>query len=37
MTVKQLPIVEQDGKKYFLDERLRELRNINNPHDRINY
>jgi hypothetical protein len=31
--VRALPTVEIDGKVYFIDERLRELRNINNPHD----
>jgi len=37
MTTRQLPLVERNGKKYFLDERLRELRNVDNPHDYINY
>ncbi len=30
---RQLPIVEYEGKRWFLDERLRQLRNIDNPHD----
>lgn len=29
----QLPIVRLGKKKYFADRRLRQLRNINNPHD----
>ena len=33
--VRQLSIVLIDGKKYFLDERLREYRRIENPHVRI--
>jgi len=31
--VRALPMVEIDEKVYFIDERLRELRNVNNPHD----
>jgi hypothetical protein len=31
--VRALPTIELDDKVYFIDERLRELRNINNPHD----
>ena len=30
---RRLPIVEYDGKKWFLDERLKQIRNIHNPHD----
>lgn len=30
-----LPIVELNGKRYFKDERLREFRNVENPHDVI--
>jgi len=33
--VRQLPIITRNGKKYYIDERLRQLRNINNPHDYI--
>jgi hypothetical protein len=32
---RQLPIVIINGKQYFADERLRECRAIDNPHDRI--
>jgi len=35
--VRQLPIVTYKGKKYYRDERLRQLRNVNNPHDYINF
>jgi hypothetical protein len=31
----QLPIVRIGKKSYFLDVRLRELRNVKNPHDRL--
>ena len=30
---KMLPVVQYERKLWFLDERLRELRNIRNPHD----
>lgn len=33
--MKKLPIVEFNNKKWFLDIRLNEFRNIENPHDRI--
>lgn len=33
---KMLPIVEEEGEQFFFDERLRQLRNVNNPHDFIN-
>lgn len=33
--VKMLPIIKENGKRYFFDERLRQLRNIKNPHDYI--
>ena len=32
-----LPIVEVDGKRYFKDDRLRQLRNVKMPHDFINF
>ena len=32
---RQLPIVTIRGKKYFQDDRLREYRAVDNPHDRI--
>jgi hypothetical protein len=31
--MRRLPIVELEGKKYFVDLRLRQLRNVDNPHD----
>ena len=34
--VKMLPVVPYERKLWFLDERLRQLRNIRNPHDFIN-
>lgn len=30
---RQLPIKEINGKSYYVDERLRQYRNVNNPHD----
>lgn len=36
MTVKKLPTVVIAGKKYFIDKRLKQLRNVENPHDFIN-
>ena len=33
--VKMLPVVRYEGKLWFLDERLRQLRNVGNPHDFI--
>lgn len=33
MGIVALPTVEMDGKIYFVDERLKELRNVNDPHD----
>lgn len=35
MAVKQLPIIKIGDTSYFVDERLKEFRNINNPHDRL--
>ncbi len=34
--VKMLPVVRYERKLWFLDERLKQLRNIRNPHDYIN-
>ena len=34
---RRLPIVTIKGKKYFRDDRLREFRAVDNPHDRIPY
>jgi len=31
--VKQLPIVEINGKNYYRDDRLEEYRAVDNPHD----
>ncbi len=33
--VKMLPVVRYEQKLWFLDERLRQLRNVRNPHDFI--
>jgi len=32
-----LPILELDGKRYFKDARLRQYRNVENPHEIINF
>jgi hypothetical protein len=34
--VKMLPVVRYERKLWFFDERLRQLRNVRNPHDFIN-
>jgi len=34
MKARQLPAVTIGGKKYFVDVRLNELRNVSNPHDK---
>ena len=34
--VKMLPVVRYERKLWFFDERLRQLRNVQNPHDFIN-
>ena len=35
---RMLPTVTLDnGKTYFIDERLKQLRNVKNPHDYIDY
>jgi hypothetical protein len=37
-TPRMLPTVTLDnGKTYFVDARLREMRNVKNPHDRIDF
>jgi hypothetical protein len=33
--VRQLPTVSLWGKRYFIDERLSELRNVEDPHERV--
>lgn len=30
---KMLPVVDYEGEKYFFDKRLRQIRNVKNPHD----
>jgi len=30
---RRLPIIELGGKRYFVDERLKELRNVDDPSD----
>ena len=34
---RMLPVIKIKNKKYFIDERLKELRNVNNPHDAIRF
>ena len=34
---RRLPIVLIEGKRYFLDMRLRQCRNVENPHDSIDF
>ena len=31
--MRQLPIVKYEGKRWFFDERLSQIRNVKNPHD----
>jgi hypothetical protein len=33
----QLPVVERNGKQYFRDDRLKEYRAVNDPHDRLSF
>jgi hypothetical protein len=35
--VRQLPIVQIEGKEFFVDERLKEYRQTNDPHNRITF
>ena len=35
--VRQLPIVQIEGKEFFVDERLKEYRQTDNPHKRITF
>jgi hypothetical protein len=35
ITPRVLPVVEIQGKRYYRDDRLREFRNVDDPHDRI--
>jgi len=34
---RRLPIVTVEGKRYFLDMRLRQYRNVENPHDYFDF
>ena len=34
---RRLPVVSIKGKRYFLDRRLRQYRNVENPHDWIDF
>lgn len=34
---RRLPVVEIDGKLYFQDDRLKEFRATDNPHERITF
>ncbi|MBU1270281.1 MAG: hypothetical protein KKA06_06445 [Nanoarchaeota archaeon] len=35
--VRQLPIIERNGKRYFKDDRLRQIRNVENPYDFVEF
>ena len=35
MAVRILPVVDYNGKKYYLDQNLYQLRNVDNPHDYV--
>jgi len=35
--VRQLPIIDYKGKKYFRDDRLRQIRNVDNPHEYVDF
>jgi hypothetical protein len=35
--IRQLPTIEYKGKKYFRDDRLRQIRNVDNPHDYVEF
>ena len=35
--VRSLPIVSFRGKRWFLDMRLKELRNVDNPHEWVDF
>ncbi len=36
-TPRELPKIQIAGKTYYADERLRQLRNVENPHDYIDF
>jgi hypothetical protein len=35
--MRQLPTIEYKGKKYFRDDRLRQIRNVDNPNDYVDF
>ena len=35
--MRQLPVIDYKGKKYFRDDRLRQIRNVDNPHDYVDF
>jgi len=35
--IRQLPVIDYKGKKYFRDDRLRQIRNVENPHDYVDF
>lgn len=35
MQPRRLPVISWRGRRYFVDRRLGELRNVDNPHDRL--
>jgi hypothetical protein len=35
--IKMLPIIDYKGKKYFRDDRLRQTRNVDNPHEYVDF
>ena len=35
MSIKRSPVINWRGRRYFVDSRLGELRNADNPHDRL--
>ncbi len=37
ITPRVLPVVEIGTRRYYRDDRLKEYRNVENPHDRITY
>ena len=37
MPPRRLPTITIDGKTYFVDDRLTELRNVDNPHDALRF
>jgi len=35
--VNELPVIEHKGKKYFMDNRLQQIRAVDNPHDFMSF